>query len=164
MRHRSRNRFLSELLYNNKDAIVTSFDKVFDNIVRDAFPQFSNELGCDFFSKASYPKVNILDFSTNISIEAAVPGLKKEDIIIKYDPETKALSISADKVEEEDSVDFSYIIRELKKSSFKRTFIVNSPENYDMSNISAKIEDGILKLYIPKVVVEKKEIVNIDIK
>lgn len=160
---KNRNRFLPELLHENKDALVTSFDKVFDTVFKNIYPKFADELGCDFFSKASYPKVNIVDFSTNISIEAAVPGLKREDIVVKYDPETKSLSISADKIDEEPT-DFSYILRELKKSAFKRTFIVNDPEKYDMSLISARIEDGILKIYIPKVEVEKKEAVNIDIK
>jgi HSP20 family protein len=161
---RYQNRFLPKLLLDNKDAMVTSFDKVFDQLFKEAFPSFADEFGCDFFSKASYPKVNVVDMSDKIVIEAAVPGLTKEEINVKFDPETKSLIISADKKEDNKAEELSYVIRELKRSAFKRTFFVSDTDKYDLANLSALMENGILQVIIPKIEAEKKEAINIDIK
>ena len=153
-----------------------SFDKVFDELFKESYPTF-NSFGCDFFSKASYPKVNVLDNNGDITILAAVPGLKKEDISVEFDQEESALSISADSVRKVDKTSSpkegenveteidepSYLIRELKQSSFKRTFLINNPGNYDFQRIDAKMEDGILTIIIPKTEESKKEKIEICI-
>ena len=149
MRYRQgggRGRFLPQILNDNKDS----------------FPNFKTEFGCDFFSKASYPKVNVSDSDKAIIIQAAVPGLKKEDIDVKFDPEENTLSIAAGKVDN-DEKEVTYIIRELKQSSFKRTFFINNPGNYDFTNIVAKMEDGIITIDIPKTEETKQQSINIDI-
>lgn len=151
-------------LLNNQEALVP-FEKVVDQLFKRSYPSFSEEFGCDFFSKASYPKVNVMDYSTNVTISAAVPGLKREDINILYNPSDNTLVISADKQEEKEVPgEFSYLVRELKRSSFKRTFYIKEPVKYDLTNIAANMEDGLLKIYIPKAAHEKKELVNINIK
>lgn len=163
MRNRARNRVINNLL-DNKDAFVP-FESVFDQVFKNLYPSSASELGCDFFSKSSYPKVNIIDFSTDVVIEASVPGLKKDDIEIKYNPDDNTIVISADKQEEKEVPgEFTYIVRELKKSSFKRTFYINDPMKYNIGELYAKMEEGLLKIFIPKASPEKKESINIDIK
>lgn len=92
------------------------------------------------------PKVNIKETADAYAVEMAVPGMKKSDFQIDLDNNTLCIS-SATETEntEEDS---SYTRREYGYSSFKRTFSL--PETVDEEKISAKYNDGILSVYLPK--------------
>jgi HSP20 family protein len=59
-----------------------------------------------------------------------------------------------EKKEEKDN-DGKYTRREFSYSSFSRTF--NLPEDVDEENISAKYNDGVLNVQIPKKAIEAKK-------
>ena len=56
---------------------------------------------------------------------------------------------------EDASEDKTYIFKELKHSSFSRRFALG--ENLDSKNISAKFNNGILEINIPKLVKNEEE-------
>ena len=58
-----------------KREFLTPFDRLFDDMLTDMFPSFHREFGDEFFSKGSYPKVNVINHEDHILIEAAIPGL-----------------------------------------------------------------------------------------
>lgn len=124
------------------------FDRMFDEFVRSSFPGLQTKFGTDFFEKGSYPKVDILDTKDALVIEAAVPGMSKEDISV--DVHDGVLTIFGEKrsTPEDKSGGNSYIYRELKRSSFRRSWTL--AENLDSNSISAKFENGMLYLKIPK--------------
>jgi HSP20 family protein len=141
-------------LFSHKDQIVTSFDRVFNDIFGEIFPESSKELGMDLFSKGAYPKVNVIDEEKETIIEAEISGLSKDQVKVEIDG--AVLTIRGEKkVENKGGKDKTYLYRELKQSSFSRSFQFN--ENSDLENIKAKFENGLLTLTIPKKVPEPKE-------
>ena len=50
---------------NLRDEFLTPFDSIFDKMVNQAFPNFGQEFGVNFFGNSSYPRVNVADTSKN---------------------------------------------------------------------------------------------------
>jgi len=128
----------------NRDEFLTPFDAIFDQLMSKQFPAFQEEVGVSF-SKGAYPKVNVYEYDDHIGIVAEIPGLDKKNVTV--DVEDDILTISGDKHGLEDDGG-KCITRELKQSSFKRSF--NLGEHLDGENVSANFKDGMLSIAIPK--------------
>ena len=89
------------------------------------------------------PLINVLEHESNYTLEMIAPGLSKADISISVDK--NVLTIAADKKNEEEQ---KFKLREYKYGVFKRSFKL--PEVVDTQNISATMENGILKLTLAK--------------
>ena len=141
----------------NRDEFLTPFDKIFDELMHKQFPAFQEEVGVSF-NKGSYPKVNVYEYDDRIGIIAEIPGLDKGNVSVEV--EENVLTISGDKhgVEDEGA---KCITRELKHSSFKRSFNLGDHLNGD--DVSATFKDGMLSISVPKVEPElpKKNVVKI---
>jgi len=122
------------------------------------FPDFTKEVGVDFFHKGSYPKVDAIEYPDRVVIEAEIPGMKREDLTIKV--EKDVLTISGGKRESVETKDGKYIMRELKRSSFKRSF--NLHESLNKKEIDAKFENGLLFITIKKL--QKEEPTGFEVK
>ena len=133
----------------NRDEFLTPFDAIFDQLMNKSFPHFQEEVGVSF-NKGAYPKVNVYEFDDNISIVAEIPGLDKKNVTVQV--EEDILTISGDK-HGFDADGGKCITRELKQSSFKRSF--NLGEHLDGEDVTAKFNDGMLSISIPKVTPEK---------
>jgi HSP20 family protein len=136
----------------DRDEFITPFDKLIDKFFNQSFPQLSKEVGVDVFQSSAYPKCDIVDFDDRIEIVAEVPGLSKE--MIKIDVDTDVISIKGEKTSNVEKEGGTYLRRELKKSSFKRTFTAD-PKIFDLEKVSARFEDGVLELTVPKFVTVK---------
>lgn len=135
-------------------------DRLFDNMFSRAFPEFSKTFGIDAISKASYPKVNIIETDSEIKFVAEVAGLSKDEVKIAIkdnEDNTKTLTISGKKESEQKNDSEKYILRELKHSYFERSFVINNYTEYNFDEVSAKHDNGVLTLSIPKLKVVKKE-------
>jgi HSP20 family protein len=154
-------------LLGSREEFLAPFDTVFDTLMGRTFPEFSREFGVNFFEKSAYPKVNIIDYSDSIQIEAELPGHTKESISIGYDD--KILTISGNNLNKADeSADIKngtakYILKELKRSSFKRSFTLDA-DLLDTDSIQAKFDSGVLHVCVPKRKQRQteKKIINID--
>ena len=133
------------VLLGQRDQFVDSFDKVFDKLLQTHFPTLQQEFGVDFISKSSYPRVNVTDYPDKLVITAEVAGMAKEDVDITF--KDHVLTISGNKREEEKS-DGTVVWKELKHSSFKRSFQLS--ETLVGEKASAKFTNGILNISIPK--------------
>jgi HSP20 family protein len=134
------------------DGKFTSFDSIFDSIWKSGFPNQSKVLGSDVFTKTAFPKVNVIEESDHVEIEAHLSGIKKEDVSVEISD--GILTISGKNSEQDTSPSHStkkYVIRELKKSSFSRSFTMTDNLEQDISKISAKFDNGILYITIPKI-------------
>ena len=119
-------------------------DSVFDNLFNDFFNTVSRSPFTARHQKSNYPRVDISETRDTVTIEATVPGLRKEDITIDY--EGGHLKISADK--QVDSP-HDFVHREIHRSAFSRYFSVDE-EVYDVGKIDASLTDGIISITIPK--------------
>ncbi len=132
----------------------------FDGLMNELF----NELPATF-GKAmredvlNFPPVNIVEKTNGYHIELAAPGFEKADFNIKLDG--KLLTISVEKKEQSLAENEKMIRKEFGYKAFKRSFTVD--EKIDASGISAKYENGILKLDLPKKEEVKKDAKEITI-
>ena len=132
----------------NRDEFLTPFDKIFDQLMLKQFPNFQEEVGVSF-AQGAYPKVNVYEHDDKISIVAEIPGLDKKNVSV--DVEDSILTISGDKHGLEDTG--KCITRELKQSSFKRSF--NLGDHLDGDKVGASFKDGMLSISVPKKEPEK---------
>ena len=87
-----------------------------------------------------------------------LPGFKKEDVKVEVKDHT--LSIEANRTQEYDeSKDKIYRKerRALKRSEFYRL-----PDNVLENKIQAKVEDGVLRVYLPKKEESKPKLISIN--
>ena len=139
------------LPFFDRDSFLTPFDKMFDQIVATHYPDITKSVGVNPMQGTAYPKVNVYEYDDKIGLVAEIPGLKKKQLNIEV--EDGVLTISGDKHNILDEADAKILRRELKQSSFKRSFELG--ELLDGDNISANFTDGILSISIPKLEPEK---------
>ena len=133
----------------NRDEFLTPFDTIFDQLMNKQFPNFQEDVGVSF-NKGAYPKVNVYEYDDKIGIVAEIPGLDKKNVTVEV--EDQVLIISGDK-HGFDTEGAKCITRELKQSSFKRSF--NLGEHLDGDNVGASFKDGLLSISVPKKEPEK---------
>jgi HSP20 family protein len=99
-----------------------------------------------FNGELSSPPANITETNKEFKLDLSVPGMKREDF--KVDVDNGVLTISSEKEEEQKDENKNYSRREFSYSSFSRAFTL--PDNADENNITAKYDNGVLQLTIPK--------------
>lgn len=145
----------------SKNEFLTPFDRLFDDMLGNMFPTISSDLGEDFFSKGSYPKVNVINGEYSLVIEAAIPGMKREDVDVEVTD--RVLTIRGSSNQHANITDTQYVRREIKRSAFQRSFRLS--ENLDVDNISGAYDNGVLTLTIKKLVptTQEKNVRKIEI-
>jgi HSP20 family protein len=136
-----------------RDEFLTPFDRIFDDIMRSTFPEFSKDFGVQFFEKGSRPKVDIIDFDDKIRIKAEVSGLSKEDV--KVSCKDGYLTISGEKKIDNESDGKAFLLKELSHSKFSRTFQLG--DKLDSKSIKADFKNGLLTIDVPKINKEELE-------
>jgi len=106
------------------------------------------------------PLANIEEDNDKFNITAELPGLDKGDLEITV--KDGMLEIKGEQKEEKEDKKEGFVRREYHSSSYYRSF--NLPENIDEDKIDAKLDNGILKLTLPKKEEEKKEKKEIEVK
>ena len=144
----------------DRDEFLTPFDKMFDNLVESQFPEVVKQVGVKPYQGSAYPKVNVYEYDDKVGIVAEIPGLDKKDLDVEV--EEGVLTISGKKHSIEEGENAKVIRRELKGSSFKRSFTLG--ETLDGENIKAKFDNGVLSIDVPKIEPEapKKTFVKIS--
>lgn len=110
---------------------------ILDEMMSD-FPNTSDRI--------SDPSVNVKETDTIHQIQVSAPGYKKENF--KIDIDENVLTISNEYKEETKNENEKFTRKEFRRSSFSRSFYL--PENLKTEDISARYEDGILYIDIPK--------------
>ncbi len=119
---------------------------------RPAFSRSFNDLFDEFFNqfpvleKSHFPAVNISESENAYELSLWAPGLTKEDFEIKV--EDGNLSIGYEHKTNTQKEDAKSIRSEFSWKSFKRSFHV--ADVIDTDNITAKYENGVLVLHLPK--------------
>lgn len=92
------------------------------------------------------PHVDACETERGFEIEAALPGVKKEDIRIDF--QEGKLTITGERKLEKKEEGRRYHMLETQYGSFSRTFYL--PDNVNPDKIKAEFNDGILLVNIPK--------------
>jgi HSP20 family protein len=98
------------------------------------------------------PRVDVYEKDDKIIVEAEIPGAKKEDIEVKI--KENNVIIKGEVKKEEEKKDENYYRKERFYGKFER--VIPLPSEVKAEEAKAKIEDGILKLEIPKAQAEKE--------
>lgn len=117
------------------------FDRFFEN---DLFDMPSHNLTR---TNTTVPAVNIKENKDSFEVEMSAPGFEKNDFNVELDHQLLTIS-SERRTEKEEKEDEHFTRREFSYQSFSRSFTL--PESADNEQISAKYENGILTLSIPK--------------
>ncbi len=115
----------------------------------------------DFFSDAyssvrTNLKLDVKDTGSAYTIDVDVPGVEKEDISLDLRDERLTISVTHSGENKDDTN--NYIYRERTTSSLQRSVYL---DDADADNISAKLENGVLRIEVQKQ--EKKKIRSIEI-
>ncbi len=98
------------------------------------------------FGGFSKVPVNISETATDYTIEISAPGFSKE--VIKISAAEDMLTITAGNKDENAAAAKTYTYKEFPVGYFKREFLLNG--KVDTENISAKYEDAVLRVTLPK--------------
>ena len=129
---------------------------------------FGNEW-VDKTSSTAPPAVNVIETDKEYKVEIAAPGLTRDDFKIDINEDNELTVSMEKKVEkneesEKEGKKHTYLRREFSYSSFRQRMIL--PDNVNVDNIDAKMENGVLTIDIPKKTEEekRKNMRQIDIK
>lgn len=131
--------------------MFTLSSKVFSDLLTELFPE--NTKPEDF----KVPYYDVIENEDNFILELILAGMKKENIEINTEKNNLIIKAERQKNEKLD-----YIRRESYFGIYKKTFIL--PDTVDLDNIAATMEDGILKIIIPKKINNTKISKSIEIK
>lgn len=142
---------------------MTPFNRI--NLERRNGSEFSDFYNMveDFFNEVTDTqydtfKMDVRENENEYAIEAELPGVQKEEIKIDYHQGNLMISvIRQEEVQEEKD---NFIHRERRLASMKRGIYL---KNIKAEAISAKLEDGILHMTVPKCEVHENRL-QIEIK
>lgn len=111
-------------------------------------------------AKATAPAINVIEDEKKYTVEVAAPGMCKEDFDIQINEnndlvikmEKKSSSETGNK--EEEKCNCRYLRREFSYTKFQQTLIL--PEDVDKEMINAKVENGVLTIDLPKIVIKEE--------
>jgi HSP20 family protein len=117
---------------------------------------FNDLFNTEFLPKvsATAPAINVKESDKAYTVELAAPGMKKEDFNVHINDEGNLVvkMESKNEAKEEDKTT-RYLRREFSYSKFEQTLIL--PDDVKKDAISAKVENGVLTVELPKLVEEK---------
>lgn len=136
-------------MYRTNDLFPMLFNEVFNN-VNDGWNQ----------NFARDPQINISESQKSFKIEFSVPGLSKEDLNLTIDTKNNLVvemdrSKNADQANPADNAEkYHYLRRDFHLAHLKES--ISLPENIHRDQISAKVENGVLRIFLPKVTPEEQ--------
>ena len=122
---------------------------------QDFMPTLFNELMNWNDTTYSTPRMNIMEAKDNYKLELCIPGLTKEDVKLSIDAEGNLVVEMVKETKKENKEEMRYLRHEFSVEHFRQTVML--PEDIHKEQISAKVENGILEIVIPKVTVEEKK-------
>lgn len=113
------------------------------------------------------PEADVFDTAEAFVIHVSLPGAKKEDVGVNWDAEKSELSIAGVIYRPGDEELLKTLaLDERKVGAFERKVRLGSranPAQVDVDGISARMEDGVLRIEVPKLDSGYVEIKKVDI-
>ena len=137
---------------NNQNWLPDFFNDFFDNTWMER-------------AKTTAPAINVFETEKAYELELAAPGMTREDFKIQLDEEGN-LVIKMEKKTNDGEKDKKgqYLRREFSYTRFQQTMLL--PDDTDREAIAARMENGILRVDLPKIrrveVPETKKVIEIQ--
>jgi HSP20 family protein len=99
-----------------------------------------------------------METKDNYKLELCIPGLTKDDVKLSIDAEGNLvveMTKETKNEKKENKEEMRYLRHEFSVEHFRQTVML--PEDIHKEQISAKVENGILDIVIPKVTMEEKK-------
>lgn len=113
---------------------------------------------------AALMRTDVKENESGYEIHIELPGYKKEDVKAELTDGTLTITASTDSQKETKEENGKFIRKERYSGTCSRSFYVG--EAIEQTDIKAKFEDGILKLFVPKKeekpAVEEKTYITIE--
>lgn len=113
------------------------------------------------------PEADIFDTPNAFVIHVSLPGAKKEDVGVNWDAEKSELSIAGVVYRPGDEEFLKTLaMDERKVGPFERKVRLGTratPAQIDAEGISAKLEDGVLRIEVPKMETDFVQVRKVDI-
>lgn len=122
------------------DFVPTQFSNLIDRFFNESLSRSGGS------SYSFVPRVDIVEHEQAYEIHVAVPGMNKEDF--KLDLNDNYLTVSGERKFTKEKNDKNFHSIETQYGTFSRSFAL--PDNVNASQISAKYENGILEVLVPK--------------
>ena len=119
--------------------------------IDDFFPEFFRRLARPIEFPRDMPgdiRIDVTENDKDYQVRAEIPGAKKEDIRVTVDGNVVSIAAEVKKEKEEKSKEGRVLVRETSYGAASRAFTLGS--DIDDKGVVAKLEDGILKLTLPK--------------
>ena len=120
----------------------------------DFFNDFFDNGGIERISTKA-PAINVIEDENQYKIEVATPGMTKDDFKVHVNKDGNLVIEMEKKNKEECKKECKYIRREFAYTRFHQTLIL--PENAEKDKIEAYVENGVLKIRIPKLQISGTE-------
>ena len=120
---------------------------------------FNDLFDVDFMPKANStaPAINVKESDKSYTVELAAPGMKKEDFNVHInDDGNLMIKMESKNEKKEEDKTTRYLRREFSYTKFEQTLIL--PDDVKREDISAKVDNGVLTVELPKVVEEKVKV------
>ena len=109
------------------------------------FEDFINNLfGSNIYT--DIPPYNIVDNDKEFLIEFSVPGFDKKDFLLEVEENNLKVSKLSSKNNKPEN---NFFKRQFNYSQFEKNFTL--PEEVNIEKINSKYENGILKIFLPKI-------------
>ena len=109
------------------------------------FEDFINNLfGSNIYN--DIPPYNIVDNDKEFLIEFSVPGFDKKDFLLEVEENNLKVSKLSSK---NNKLENNFFKRQFNYSQFEKNFTI--PEEVSIEKINSKYENGILKIFLPKI-------------
>ncbi|NUM53249.1 MAG: Hsp20/alpha crystallin family protein [Candidatus Hydrogenedentes bacterium] len=116
--------------------IEGQFNRLFGELARDY----------DLFDRGWAPAVDVKENEQEYTIEADLPGMKKEEIDITV--VDNVVTLKGERKHESETKEKDYHRVERRYGAFERTFEI--PGGFDADKIAAHFDNGVLKVTLPK--------------
>jgi HSP20 family protein len=124
---------------------LTRLDR-FDDLMPELFRRFARPFALSDAATADI-RINVTENDKDYEVRAEIPGAKKDDIRVSVDGNFVSISAEVRKEKEEKPAG-RQLVKESYYGSVSRGFSL--AHEIDAKAVSAKLEDGILKLTLPK--------------
>lgn len=96
------------------------------------------------------PAINVMEDEKGYDLELAAPGMTKEDFSVRLDDQGDLVIKMEKKAESnEEKKQGRYLRHEFSYTRFQQTMIL--PDDVERENITAEVQNGILRVSIPKI-------------
>ena len=118
-----------------------------NSVLDEAFSNWPFQQESGSITSSWYPACDVFEDKEAVKIVAELPGVKAEDV--KLSLENNLLTIRGEKKQEAEERSERVHRYERSYGSFERAFVL--PSTVDAEKISAKYENGVLTVVVPKV-------------